>query len=256
MNPVEQPATTNTIPNTSPKIENTHPKQKNGGMKVFVTIIMLLLLGGLAFVSYQLFLKDTQVQSLQQEQQKVIEANRITIPRDAVQVSGCLPYMGVHWVRPQDVPHGPYYVTYNGKLTALEYMYREDEIPGAAIATASASTFGQYMQTHTLGDLTKPEFTFDLSGVNNIKFTSIEWTAPHAGFIVPHYDVHYYLVSKEETQSICPNAKLEEAQTPAIEEILRKNNIPYIPVEGPAPTNPSTVPTVPATTSAQSVPAK
>jgi hypothetical protein len=234
MNPAEQPNS-----NTTPTPQHSNPtpqsKQKGNGMMIFITILIICLIGGLAFVSYELFIKNTQLQSIQLAQQKTADENKIVIPKDAVQVSGCLPYMGIHWVRPQDVPHGPYYVTYNGKLTAVEYMFRPDEIPGQTIAQASPSAFLAYMSNHPLSDLTRPAFTFDLAGVNGIKFMNIEWTAPHAGFLVPHYDVHFYLVSKEETQTICPNAKLEEAQTPAIEQILRKNNIPYFPVEGSAP---------------------
>lgn len=239
---MDTPASVGTnSPSTTPNQQKT---SQGNGIKTFLIIIVIILIAGLGFVSYQLSIKDTQIKSLQQIQPKTATLNQISLPKDAIQISGCLPYMGIHWVRPQDIPHGPYYVTYKGKMTAIEYMYKPDEIPGQPTAIASSpAALIQYMQDHKLSysDLFKPEFTYDTSGLNT-KFWTMTWAPPHAGFTTPHYDMHFYFISKEEANTICPDAKPEEAQTPNIEKELQKYNIPFIPAEQPQQEQPKTQP--------------
>jgi hypothetical protein len=242
---MDTPAQSNTPSTTPPPAipsqefhKESHSSSSNNNLlKTIIVVIIVALLATSGFVSYQLYQKNNELKNIKMQEET--QTSQITLPKNLVKISGCLPYMGEHWIEPQNIPRGPYYVTYNGKITAIEYMYKPEEIPGQTVATASPSGLIKYMQDNKISyaDLFKNNFVFDISGLK-VKFMELTWSPPHAGFITPHYDMHYYFISKEESEKICPNAKPEEAQTPLIEQELQKYNIPFIPMnETPAPTS-------------------
>lgn len=139
------------------------------------------------------------------------KAQTITLPPDAVKISGCIPHEGEHWVRVPDLPNGPFYVTYNNQVTAFEYMVFEDKIPGKEFAHMPASQAMEYMQKNnlSLSDLVKNlSEGFPLPPVSFKKMT-LHWTPPHAGLTVPHYDMHFYLWDNAQLDQICPDAAIE-----------------------------------------------
>lgn len=153
----------------------------------------------------------------------------ITLPTGLVKISGCIPFEGEHWVRPQDLPHGPFYVTNDKKVTAVEYMIEPEEIPGKDYAAMPFPQFIGYMQKNNLGlnnivdEL--QSLSFDLS---NAKYTysDIHWTAPHAGQLKPHYDIHFYLQPKSEMKKVCPEATLQDVFPEALMQDLSKQGVP------------------------------
>lgn len=177
---------------------------------------------------------------------------KFTIPKNAVKISGCIPHEGSHWVEPQNLSNGPFYVEYNGQLTAIEYMYHEDEIPGKEVAMMAMPQAIKYMQDNklTLSGYVKmlEEHTITLPDVK-VKDMSIHWTPPHAGLAEPHVDVHLYVVDKAFRETICPEAQMDSTLPPELFEDLRKRGIelPGVPTvtqpaaSSPANTRPATI---------------
>jgi hypothetical protein len=153
----------------------------------------------------------------------------ITIPSDVVKISGCIPFEGEHWVRTQDLPRGPFYVTYNGKLTAFEYMFNPEEIPGKDVANMSFPQLITHMQTNKLElkDVVNnlQSLPFDLKNAT-YTYSDLHWTAPHAGQLKPHFDLHFYVQSREEMKKVCPDATLQGVLPDSLVKDLIKEGVP------------------------------
>jgi hypothetical protein len=199
--------------------------------KFIIPVLILLNVSALAGIYYY-FNNKTQNPVMQVDKASVTpetETPMVTLPDDAVKVSECIPFMGEHWVQPSKLPLGPYYVVYKGKVTALEYMFTPDKIPGEKGAKMSEAEAMDFMKKNnlTLADLVK---TFDLHlPLQNQKyqFLSIEWNAPHSGITTPHIDTHAYLISEEETKLICPDATIESVYSQEVMDNVKKYKIPF-----------------------------
>lgn len=109
----------------------------------------------------------------------------LALPKGTVQITPVVPAMGEHWSNPQagDLPTGPIYGVYNGKLVFLEYMI-------------------------ALEDFTKGKNHANLAGMKGVPSPAVvqidvEFQATgHEGFEVPHYDIHAYFISEEDQQKI------------------------------------------------------
>ncbi|WP_216638007.1 hypothetical protein [Bacillus sp. FJAT-29814] len=110
----------------------------------------------------------------------------LVLPEGTIQLDPhVVPKMGEHWANPGagDLPIGPIYGVYDGKLVFLEYMIaQEDFIQG---------------KNHV-----------NLAGMKGVPMpqvvqVDVEYQAHgHSGFEVPHYDIHNYFISDEEQQEI------------------------------------------------------
>ncbi|MBW5446164.1 hypothetical protein GE107_08830 [Cohnella sp. CFH 77786] len=113
------------------------------------------------------------------------EAYVLALPEGSIKISGVVPAMGEHWANPQagDLPTGPIYGVYEGKLVFLEYMIAQD-------------------------DFEKGVNHVNLPGMKGVPSPAVvqmdvEFQAHgHEGFEVPHYDIHAYFISDEEQQKI------------------------------------------------------
>ncbi len=164
----------------------------------------------------------TQTQPTQADKQ-------VVLPSDAVKISECIPYEGEHYVQPSKVPHGPIYVINNGKVVGLEYMFTPDEIPGEKEAKMSYGDAMKMVEQNglKLADLVMAhKFEFDVLGAK-VHSYAMNWSSAHSGLDKPHYDVHMYLVSKEEAMAICPDAKLEDVYSPAVLDNIQRYSIPF-----------------------------
>ena len=106
------------------------------------------------------------------------------IPADAVLVSPCIAGMGEHWANPKNLPLGPIYGTYQGKVVFSEIMVsRKDFAAGTSYV-----------------DLLKalPGYKIDHVDIEYLPYG-------HAGYNVPHYDVHGYYVPHSVHKAFCPN---------------------------------------------------
>ncbi|WP_193790097.1 hypothetical protein [Paenibacillus beijingensis] len=108
--------------------------------------------------------------------------NATILPEGTIMVSPVVPQMGEHWANPKDLPLGPIYGVYNGKLVFLEYMPAKDldktvhDVPGTLVPTPA-----------------------------KIDHFDIDWNPEgHEGYLVPHYDMHLYYISREEQDKIMP----------------------------------------------------
>lgn len=108
--------------------------------------------------------------------------NATVLPEGTIKLTPVIPQMGEHWANPKDMPLGPIYGVYNGKLVFLEYMPDKNldktvhDVPGTLVPTPS-----------------------------KIDHFDIDWNPEgHEGYMVPHYDMHLYYISREEQDKIMP----------------------------------------------------
>ncbi|MFZ0030418.1 MAG: hypothetical protein WAK84_00915 [Candidatus Cybelea sp.] len=105
------------------------------------------------------------------------------IPADAVLVSPCIATMGEHWVNLKDAPLGPIYGVWQGKPVFTEIMVSVEKLK-QGFSYANIHALPGYAIDHI-------DFKYEPQG--------------HAGFPVPHYDVHAYYVTPAVQATICPN---------------------------------------------------
>ncbi|UVI29213.1 hypothetical protein [Paenibacillus spongiae] len=117
-----------------------------------------------------------------QEQEEVYV---LALPKGSVQITPVVPAMGEHWSNPQagDLPTGPIYGVYNGKLVFLEYMIAQEDFVNG---TDHANLAG--MKGVPSPSVVQLDIEFQATG--------------HEGFEVPHYDIHAYFITEEEQQKI------------------------------------------------------
>lgn len=213
---------------------------------IVLSVIIVTLIAGLVF-TYQKYQSATLEQMASAT--LLAEERRLpTLPMGAVKLSECIPHEGEHWVVPKDLPYGPFYSTYNGKVISTEYMFTEDSIPGKEGVNMSFDEVVTFMNHTNLSfsDLVKNSFFgFDLFD-HRYKSFDIHWSAPHAGFDTPHIDVHFFLVDKSELENICPDAKIENVYSEEILKAVDEHNIPFPGKTSPTPsiTKPPTQPSI------------
>ena len=117
----------------------------------------------------------------------------LTVPEDAVKLTECIPFMGEHWARPEDLPSGPIYVVHEEEIVALEYMIFEDRLEGEASRIMAGPDHESAIP------VTMPSF-----GVDYDHMDLGYQPHGHEGMWSPHYDIHFYLISEEEKFQICP----------------------------------------------------
>jgi hypothetical protein len=108
------------------------------------------------------------------------------VPAGALLVSPCIVGMGEHWANPKDLPLGPIYGEYQGKPVFTEIMIDQ-----------KAFAAGKSWE-----DQLKP-----LAG-NKIDHVDIDFVPyGHAGYPIPHYDIHAYYVPHKVHEKFCPNGE-------------------------------------------------
>lgn len=204
-------------------------------------LIPVLALLCIIFIGVSVYLYS--IVSARPQQKSVAETNsaatkkKISVPEGAVKISGCIPHEGEHWVEVDKLPAGPYYVAYNGVVTALDYMFTEADIPGKDFAHKSLQEEVAYMQENDmdLSDLVHHlDQEYGVPGDVPVKSWSIHWTPPHGGMIEPHFDMHLYLVDQNELESICPDAPMDSVLPQDIYQELKRLGVP-VPEMGPPP---------------------
>lgn len=109
----------------------------------------------------------------------------LALPQGSVMITGVVPAMGEHWSNPAvgELPIGPIYGVYNGRLVFLEYMIAQDDFISG--------------KNHV-----------NLNGMKGVPAPAVVQTdiefqpTGHEGFELPHYDIHLYFVTEEEQQAI------------------------------------------------------
>ena len=94
--------------------------------------------------------------------------------------------MGEHWANPKNLPEGPIYGVYNGKPVFTEFMLDKK-------AFASGKSFDDILKP-------LPGYKIDHVDIDYVPYG-------HAGYPIPHYDVHAYYVSHATHEKYCPNGE-------------------------------------------------
>lgn len=106
------------------------------------------------------------------------------LPPGTLKISPCVATMGQHWANPKNLPFGPIYGVYGGKAVFSEVMIDQK----------------LFTQGKGWRDILKP-----LRG-HAIDHVDIAFNPHgHAGYPVPHYDVHAYYVPHAVHMAYCPN---------------------------------------------------
>ncbi|MFC5469315.1 hypothetical protein ACFPPD_11335 [Cohnella suwonensis] len=114
---------------------------------------------------------------------KTQEAYVLALPGGTIKLTPVVPMMGEHWANLQDMPIGPIYGVYKGKLVFIEYMVAQDDF----IKGVSHPNLGG-MKGLPSPSVIQTDIEFQEHG--------------HEGFEIPHYDIHAYFITDEEQQLI------------------------------------------------------
>lgn len=110
------------------------------------------------------------------------------IPADALLVSPCVKGMGEHWANPKDLPFGPIYGVYDGKPVFSEVMIDKRSF-------AAGKTYDEVLKP-------LPGYKIDHVDIEYVPYG-------HAGYPIPHYDVHAYYVAHATHTAFCPGGETE-----------------------------------------------
>jgi hypothetical protein len=144
---------------------------------------MIRFLNGFAFalaVALPTFALADQPQPMLPPQPAVHPAG---IPSDAMLVSPCIATMGEHWANLKNLPLGPIYGVWQGKPVFTEIMVSVQQLQ-QGFSYANIRALPGYTIDHI-------DFKFEPNG--------------HAGYPIPHYDLHAYYVSPAVQATICPD---------------------------------------------------
>jgi hypothetical protein len=104
------------------------------------------------------------------------------MPADVVKLSECIPAMGSHYAALKNMPLGPIYGYYNGKLVFSEVMIAQRDF----IAGKSWDGALRPLPGHQIDHV---DIWFNPKG--------------HEGYWVPHYDIHAFYVPHQEHMFYC-----------------------------------------------------
>lgn len=213
------------MPSNNGNNETIPQAPKTSHVAVYILVFLLVFFVGVS--GYLLYNTYTSPKSDTKSMTKAASTPQLSIPKDAVKISGCISHEGEHWVQPQNLPNGPFYVAYNNKVLAFEYMLSADQIPGNDIAHMTPEQSMKYLQDNklSLSDFVHQlDKTYELP-TSSLKDFSIHWTPPHAGFVVPHYDIHFYVVDKAERDQVCPAATFDQILPADMVQDLKQRGI-------------------------------
>lgn len=129
----------------------------------------------------------------------------LKLPAGAIKISEAVPAMGEHWANPKDLPLGPIYLVWQGKVIGVEYMFT------LAMLNASPNRRAAPDSKLTLRYDTPNLMLFG----QKIDHLTISYMPDgHDGFKVPHYDYHFYFVSPADRYKIVLNIPPPPAAAP------------------------------------------
>lgn len=103
----------------------------------------------------------------------------LQVPKGATIISQCSKGRGEQYVLPANIPHGPVFNVFNGKVIGIEYMISPTDL-ASDMTFFNLPTYGQKFDHLDVGLLSQG----------------------HTGYPVPHYHVDMYTVSRAFSQSI------------------------------------------------------
>lgn len=107
------------------------------------------------------------------------------IPKGSMLLSPCISGMGEHWGALKDLPVGPIYGVYRGKVVFSEVMLKQDDFAAGKSYTDVLHALPGHAIDHV-------DIEFEPKG--------------HEGFPIPHYDIHAYYVPHADHVKFCPSS--------------------------------------------------
>lgn len=104
----------------------------------------------------------------------------LTVPADATILAQCAKGRGTQYALPKDIPLGPVYNVYQGKVIGLEFMIGRDDLLSANKNYLNLPLFGQKYDHINIGLLSQG----------------------HAGYPVPHYHVDLFTIPDSVSKAI------------------------------------------------------
>jgi hypothetical protein len=167
----KQPTNTSS---TATADQSLQTKQPNKLLRAaLVIVLVLILLVASAFASYKFGKKSVKPTA------SASHATTMAVPQGATIIEQCEPGLGTQYVLPKDIPNGPVYNVYQGKLIGMEYMVS-----------------AQSLQTLNTSINNLPLFAQTYDHVNIMSMSA------HAGFPEPHYQVDVMMVPKATSDKI------------------------------------------------------
>jgi hypothetical protein len=106
------------------------------------------------------------------------------MPTGVLKLSPCVATMGEHWADPRNMPFGPIYGVYDGKIVFTEVMIDQKSFEQGKGWRNILHPLAGHRIDHV-------DIAFNPHG--------------HEGYPVPHYDVHAYYVAHAVHENYCPN---------------------------------------------------
>lgn len=107
------------------------------------------------------------------------------IPKGSMLLSPCISGMGEHWGALKDLPVGPIYGVYRGKVVFSEVMLKQDDF-------AAGKSYTDVLHALPGHSIDHVDIEFEPKG--------------HEGFPIPHYDIHAYYVPHADHVKFCPSS--------------------------------------------------
>jgi hypothetical protein len=106
------------------------------------------------------------------------QATALQVPKGATIIEQCSKGRGAQYVLPSNIPRGPVFNVFNGKVIGIEYMISPDDL-SEGYTFFNLPTYGQKFDHLDIGLLSKG----------------------HTGYPEPHYHVDLYTVSRSVSES-------------------------------------------------------
>ena len=107
------------------------------------------------------------------------------LPPGTVRISPVVPGMGEHWANPRDLPLGPIYCVIQRRIVCAEFMIAQEDFEAGRSFPVLEAPLRKGRRLPALDHL---DVGFQAHG--------------HAGFEVPHYDLHMYFISKRDLRRL------------------------------------------------------
>lgn len=182
----QPPVMTEPVPASMPA---PTPQKSRLPMMVLVIVVGIAVLVGIAFGAYR-YGNNHGYTNGKKAGSAALASAQLKVPTDATMTAQCAEGEGTQYVKPSNIPMGPIYNVWKGKVTGIEYMLGQSEI-------ANSKTLDLALQNQKYDHI---DVMYEPSG--------------HAGFTEPHYHVVLSMIPYSEEQKItCGNSSSSSSMT-------------------------------------------
>lgn len=144
-----------------------------------VALLMLLVGLGVGFGVAQMTAPKPTQNAVDLPAPQQTADKELTVPEGATVIAECAKGRGKQYVLPKDIPQGPVYNVYNGKVIGIEYMLGQQDVLSS-----------------------KDYLDLPLQGVKYDHINIGLLSKGHSGYPDPHYHVDIFTISHEEALKI------------------------------------------------------